>query len=304
METYTGIYEKTVGKILEIPKFTSKNSLGHTREFLRRLGNPQEQFKVIHVAGSNGKGSVCAFLESALRAAGKKTGLFTSPHLMHLEERFALEGKPCSRQDFVWAAEQAGQAAFAMVEEGLPHPTFFEYVFAIGMVIFARKQVEYAVLETGLGGRLDATNIVGRPILTVITSISLEHTEILGDTLGQIAAEKAGILKQGVPVVYDASEPEAEETIRKRADLLGCKAYPVRPEKIKILLNTGKKIDFFYDSGYYVTKVSVPSGAPYQAQNGAVAWQALECLMETEGIAREAAKQGIRRPWNPPHPLR
>ena len=108
METYTGIYEKTVGKILEIPKFTSKNSLGHTREFLRRLGNPQEQFKVIHVAGSNGKGSVCAFLESALRAAGKKTGLFTSPHLMHLEERFALEGKPCSRQDFVWAAEQAG----------------------------------------------------------------------------------------------------------------------------------------------------------------------------------------------------
>lgn len=293
METYTGIYEKTVGKILEIPKFTSKNSLGHTREFLRRLGNPQEQFKVIHVAGSNGKGSVCAFLESALRAAGKKTGLFTSPHLMHLEERFALEGKPCSRQDFVWAAEQAGQAAFAMVEEGLPHPTFFEYVFAIGMVIFARKQVEYAVLETGLGGRLDATNIVGRPILTVITSISLEHTEILGDTLGQIAAEKAGILKQGVPVVYDASEPEAEGIIRKRADLLGCKAYPVRPEKIKILLNTGKKIDFSYDSGYYVTKVSVPSGAPYQAQNGAVAWQALECLMETEGIAREAAKQGM-----------
>ena len=250
MENEIGTYKETVEKILEIPKFTSKNSLGHTREFLRRLGDPQESFKVIHVAGSNGKGSVCAFLESALRASGKKTGLFTSPHLMHLEERFALDGQPCSREDFVWAAELAGQAAFAMVEEGLPHPTFFEYVFAVGMLVFAKRNVEYAVLETGLGGRLDATNIVAKPLLTVITSISLEHTEILGDTLAQIAAEKAGILKPGVPVVYDASVPEAEEIIRKKAASLGCKAYPVRPEKIKILLNTGKKIDFSYYSFY------------------------------------------------------
>ena len=295
MENEIGTYKETVEKILEIPKFTSKNSLGHTREFLRRLGDPQESFKVIHVAGSNGKGSVCAFLESALRASGKKTGLFTSPHLMHLEERFALDGQPCSREDFVWAAELAGQAAFAMVEEGLPHPTFFEYVFAVGMLVFAKRNVEYAVLETGLGGRLDATNIVAKPLLTVITSISLEHTEILGDTLAQIAAEKAGILKPGVPVVYDASVPEAEEIIQKKAASLGCKAYPVRPEKIKILLNTGKKIDFSYDSGYYVTKVSIPFGAPYQAQNGAVAWQALECLMELEGIARHGQDPTPRR---------
>ena len=189
METY----EETLKKILEIPKFTSKNTLSHTREFLRRLGNPQDGCKAIHVAGSNGKGSVCAFIDSALRAGGKRVGLFTSPHLVHLEERFALDGKPCSRQELIWASGQVGQAAASMVQEGLPHPTFFEYIFAMGMVIFAHNTLQYAVLETGLGGRLDATNIIGRPLVAVITSISLEHTEILGDTLEEIAVQKAGI---------------------------------------------------------------------------------------------------------------
>ena len=105
METY----EKIVKRILEIPKFTSKNTLDHTREFLGRLGNPQDRFQVIHVAGSNGKGSVCAYIDSVLRAAGKRTGLFTSPHLVHLEERFVLEGKPCSQQEFVWAVNEVQQ---------------------------------------------------------------------------------------------------------------------------------------------------------------------------------------------------
>lgn len=211
-----GTYEETVERILEIPKFTTKNTLAHTREFLNRLGNPQNRFRVIHVAGSNGKGSVCAYIDSVLRMAGKKTGLFTSPHLVHLEERFALEGKPCSQQDFVHAADEVEQVVLAMEQDGLPHPTFFEYVFAMGMVIFAHGQVEYAVVETGLGGRLDATNIVEHPLLTVITSISLEHTEILGNKLEEIAAEKAGILKWGVPVVYDASQPKAEIVIEKK----------------------------------------------------------------------------------------
>ncbi len=289
METY----EETLKKILEIPKFTSKNTLGHTREFLRRLGNPQDGCKAIHVAGSNGKGSVCAFIDSALRAGGKRVGLFTSPHLVHLEERFALDGKPCSRQELIWASGQVGQAAASMVQEGLPHPTFFEYIFAMGMVIFAHNNIEYAVLETGLGGRLDATNIIGRPLVAVITSISLEHTEILGDTLEEIAVQKAGILKPGVPVVYDASLPEVEGVIVEKANSLHCEAYPVRQEKIKILLNTGKKIDFSYDSGYDVTKVSIPFGAPYQVQNAAVALQALGCISQAEGVSKEAVRQGF-----------
>ncbi|MFG6383089.1 MAG: bifunctional folylpolyglutamate synthase/dihydrofolate synthase [Lachnospiraceae bacterium] len=286
-------YEETVKGILEIPKFTSKNTLEHTREFLRQLGNPQDKFKVIHVAGSNGKGSVCAYIESVLRTAGKKTGLFTSPHLVYLEERFALNGKSCERQEFIWAERQVAQAVEEIRQKGLPHPTFFEYVFAIGMVIFAHNQVEYVVLETGLGGRLDATNVVEHPILTILTSISLEHTEILGDTLEKIALEKAGILKKGIPVVYDASIPEVETVIIKRANSLNCPYDSVNPKKIKILLNTGKKIAFSYDSGYDVTEVFIPFGAPYQVQNAALALQALKFLSKTEGISNKAIICGI-----------
>lgn len=290
-------YEETVRDILEIPRFTAKNKPEHTRELLRRLGNPQEKFKVIHVAGSNGKGSVCAYLDSVFRAAGKRMGLFTSPHLVNIEERFAVDGKACDRENFIWAAEQVRLVSDSMMQQGLPHPSFFEYIFAVGMVIFEKCQVEYAVLETGLGGRLDATNIVKHPILTVLTSISLEHTEILGETIAEIAMEKAGILKPGVPIVYDASLPEVVQVIEDCARRQRCPMYPVYSDKVKILLNTGKMIAFSYKSGYdgTVTKMEIPFGAPYQAENAAVALQALQCMAEDEGISSEALQQGFAR---------
>ena len=288
-------YEEIINEIEEIPKFTTKHPLPHTREFLRRLGNPQEQFKVIHVAGSNGKGSVCACIASILEKSGKRTGLFTSPHLADLEERFVTDGKQCTREEFVQAVEEVRVVVEQMEQEGIPHPSYFEYLFAVGMVIFHKKNVEYAVLETGLGGRLDATNVVEHPILTIITSISLEHTEILGDTIEKIAGEKAGILKSGVPVVYDASDSVAAEVIRQQAEKLNCRMFPIYPEKIKILLNTGKKIDFSYESRYDVTKVQIPFGAPYQAQNAAVALMAVNCLQETEHISSEAIREGMRK---------
>ena len=286
-------YEETVEAILEIPKFTTKNKLEHTKELLYRLGNPQKCFQVIHVAGSNGKGSVCAYIESVLRKAGKQTGLFTSPHLVCIEERFALNGKTCNRDDFLSAADQVSQVANQMVNEGLPHPTFFEYIFAVGMLIFAKAKVEYAVLETGLGGRLDATNIIENPILTVITAISLEHTEILGETIEKIAVEKAGILKQNVPVVFDASLPEVEQVVTQRAKELNCPIYAVFPKNIKILLNTGKKIAFSYVSGYDVTELEIPFAAPYQAYNAVIAYQAVNCLAKTKEIPNQAIMQGI-----------
>ena len=286
-------YEQIVSELLEIPKFTTKNKLEHTRHLLARLGNPQEQFKVIHVAGSNGKGSVCAYIDSVLRRAGKRTGLFTSPHLVWIEERFAVEGKPCSRELFVQAAEQVQRAAEDMAEDGFPHPTFFEFLFAVGMVIFAHSQVEYGILETGLGGRLDATNVVEHPLLTVITSISLEHTEILGDTIPKIAAEKAGILKFRVPVVYDASLSQVRRVVEEAAGKLECPLCPVFPENIKILLNNGKKIAFSYDSGYDVTKLEIPFAAPYQAGNAAVALKAVRRIAGEEGISEEAIRQGF-----------
>lgn len=286
-------YEETLQGILDIPKFTTKNSLEHTREFLKRLGNPQENFRIIHVAGSNGKGSVCAWIASVLRENGKQTGLFTSPHLVKIEERFETNEGPCTPKEFVETADLVQHIADDMVAEGMPHPTFFEYIFALAMMIFARKGMGYAVLETGMGGRLDATNVVASPLLTVITSISLEHTEILGDTIPKIAREKAGILKPGVPLVYDAAEQKASEVLKQRAKELGCPVVPVFPEKIKILLNTGKKIDFSYDSGYDVTGVTIPFGAPYQAVNAAIALQAVKYLQKTEQISEEAISRGM-----------
>ncbi|MEG1946748.1 MAG: folylpolyglutamate synthase/dihydrofolate synthase family protein [Lachnospiraceae bacterium] len=275
-------YEEILERILEIPRFTTKNTPEHTREFMKRLGNPQEEPHTIHVAGSNGKGSVCADIASVLRENGKRVGLFTSPHLVKIEERFQVDGIPCTPQEFTAAALLVQKTVDNMVSEGLPHPTFFEYIYAIGMIIFQENKVDYAVVETGLGGRLDATNCVKQPQLTVITSISLEHTELLGDTIEKIAAEKAGILKPGVPIVYDACVPEASKVIEERAISLGCARYPVNPKNIKILLNTGRKIDFSYESNYDVTKVSIPFGAPYQARNAAVALQAVNIISQTD----------------------
>ncbi len=288
-------YEDTVEEILEIPRFSAKNKPEHTRELLRRLGQPQNDFKIIHVAGSNGKGSVCAFIDSILRSAGKRVGLFTSPHLSYIEERFRVDGQPCERECFVRAAQAVQRAVDSMMQQGMPHPSFFEYVFATGMLIFAEYQAEYVVLETGLGGRLDATNIIERPLLTVITSISLEHTELLGDTIAKIAAEKAGIIRPGVPIVYDASLPEADRVIADCARQQACMAYPVFPDKVKILLITAKKIAFSYDCGYdgTVTKFEIPFAAPYQAQNAAIALQAVNCIAQSEKIPHTAIRQGL-----------
>lgn len=288
-------YEEIVNDIEQIPKFTTKHPLAHTKAVLERLGNPQEQFKVIHAAGSNGKGSVCACIASILKQSGKRVGLFTSPHLVELEERFVIDGSQCTREEFVEAVETVEIVVRQMEQEGIAHPSYFEYLFIVGMVLFQKKKVTYAVLETGLGGRLDATNVVEHPVFTIITSISLEHTEILGDTIEKIAGEKAGIIKPGVPVVYDASDKTAAEVIRQRAEALNCPMFPIYPEKIKILLNTGKKIDFSYESRYDVTNVQIPFGAPYQAQNAALALMAANGMQETEDISNEAIREGMRQ---------
>ena len=183
-------YQEAVAYIDETPKFTKKNSLEHTRAFLKRLGDPQENMKILHVAGTNGKGSVCSFLASMLKAAGKRTGLFTSPHLVKINERFVVDEEEIGDEEFLEAFHTVMDCVREMREEGYPHPTYFELLFLIGMKIFEKAGVEYLVLETGLGGRLDATNSIAHPLVTVITSISLDHTEILGDTIPKIAAEK------------------------------------------------------------------------------------------------------------------
>jgi dihydrofolate synthase/folylpolyglutamate synthase len=189
------------------------------------LDNPQNAFRSIIVAGTNGKGSVTAMVERALRAAGHRTGRYTSPHLTRLEERFALDGHPVDTTTLRKAAERVQRVVQRMLQSGEMDgdPTFFEFTTAVAFVLFQQQRVESAVLEVGLGGRLDATNIV-TPIAAAITSIDFDHQEQLGDTIESIAREKAGVIKPGIPVVCGSMPPEAERVIRRACEAAGATA--------------------------------------------------------------------------------
>jgi dihydrofolate synthase/folylpolyglutamate synthase len=196
---------------------TAKLGLERIRAVLDALGQPQRAFRIVHVAGTNGKGSTCAMIESGLRAAGIRTGLFTSPHLIEPTERIQIDGIPVTPAQFLRAFETVHLAAERCALDY--HPTYFETVTAMAFWIFRELSVETAVIETGLGGRLDATNVV-EPAITVITPIDFDHEMYLGHTLEAIAGEKAGILKRGVPAVFARQRPEAEAVLRARANEL------------------------------------------------------------------------------------
>lgn len=286
-------YEEICEYIYNIPKYTTKNGLDHTREMLRRLGNPQCQFQVIHVAGSNGKGSVCAFLHSVLHQANVHVGLFTSPHLIRMEERFMVDGRMCEREEFCDAFEQVRQVVISMEQDGLAHPAFFEYLFAMGMLIFAKREVRYLILETGLGGRLDATNIFDEPLMTIITSISMEHTEILGDTIEKIAWEKAGIIKSGVPVVFDGSNPTVSEVIKKVATERFSPYYQVKPTDFEICRFTEQYTEFTCTTNDHWMNIRIPFVAEYQCMNAMLAYRALRILPPELGLCPGVILRGM-----------
>ena len=197
-------YDQAVAYIMNTPKFTTKNTMEDTRAFLHALGGPDRGLSIIHVAGTNGKGSVCAYLRSVLEAAGRSVAVFTSPHLVDIRERIVIRGEMISKEAFLTAFLQIYEALDwqALEAGGGYHPTFFEYLFFMAMLVFAEERPDYCILETGMGGRLDATNAVSHKEIAVITHISLDHVEYLGHTLGAIAGEKAGIIQRGVPGVY------------------------------------------------------------------------------------------------------
>ncbi|MDO5538526.1 MAG: folylpolyglutamate synthase/dihydrofolate synthase family protein [Eubacteriales bacterium] len=288
-------YDEAVNYIYSVPKFTKKNEASNTVELINRLGRPERDMKIIHVAGTNGKGSVCAFLSSMLVKGGKKTGLFTSPHLVKINERFQIDNVPVSDEEFLKAYEEVWQIIQEMLRDGFFHPTYFEILFATGLVIFRNRSVEYLILETGLGGRLDATNVVEHPLAVVITSISLDHTEILGDTIEEIAGEKAGIIKEGVPVIYDGHDAAAEKVILERAAKMHAKAVGLHKEMYEITDKTDKSIDFRLNVGYYVRKTfAVPFPADYQAANGSLALLAMEVIDPEHEISPDMRMEALR----------
>ncbi len=254
---------------------TAKLGLDRIRRVLEALSNPQRAYRVIHVAGTNGKGSTCAMIDAGLRAAGIRTGLFTSPHLIEPTERIQIDGMQVSPQQF--------QRAFNVVHEIAEtldldcHPTYFETVTAMAFWLFRELKVETAVVEVGLGGRLDATNVV-EPALTVITPIDFDHEIYLGHTLESIAAEKAGILKAGVPAIFARQRPEAAAVLdRVAVDLAVAvrktESFPVR--------------DFQIDArGARFSGLCCPLAGEHQVENAITAAMALESLgVSPKGIA-------------------
>lgn len=269
-------YEEAVKYILDIPMFAQKIGRENLAGLLARLGNPEKHPHIIHVAGTNGKGSTCKMLATLLMKSGCRVGLFTSPHLVKINERIRINDEIISDEDFA--------RVFCQVKEKFTvHPSFFEVMFAMAAVYFNEQKVDYIIYETGMGGRLDATNIV-EPELTIITSIGYDHMEYLGDTLEKIAAEKAGIIKPGVPVIYFDRNPQVKAVIEKQAESRGAALYPV--EKTNYIINSlgHKTIDFSFHNGYYkYVHLKLGATALYQVENACLAVVAYSLLMKNIG---------------------
>ncbi len=292
-------YEEAVRYIEEIPKFTKKTALSHTERLLDELGHPEEGMKIFHVAGTNGKGSVCAYIRSMLMAGGYRTGFFTSPHLVKITERFQINQEPVGEEAFVRAFEQVMEAVRVRMGQGDEHPTYFETLFLTGLLLFREAGVDYVILEVGMGGRLDATNVVRKPLVCIITSISLDHTEYLGDTVSAIAGEKAGIIKPGVPVIYDAHDPGASAVISARAAELGCPSYALTQDMVQMIRSTTDGVDFRFlgpareEAEKDGRVLHIPQIAPYQMMNASLAWLAMDLLTEEHGIPEERRAAGL-----------
>lgn len=289
-------YQEITEYIEEIPKFSTKHPLEHTRKLLELLGNPQDQFRVIHVAGTNGKGSTCAYLASMFKAGGISCGFFTSPHLVDIRERFQVDGVMATEEDFIEVFSRVKEKIDEMMAAGEGHPSYFETLFVMGMLYFQKKHVDFCVLETGLGGRLDATNSVKAPLATIITSISLDHTEILGDTIEAIAGEKAGIIKPHIPIIYDGHVKAAADVIRAQAEKMEAPAYELKEDMYCIIENTREGITFSFHSEYCEdTVLKIPYIAPYQMMNASLAYLTMLVLKDVHGIREADLIRGIAR---------
>ena len=258
---------------------TAKLGLERIRAVLQALGRPQDRLRFVHVAGTNGKGSTCAMIESALRASGLRTGLFTSPHLAEPTERIRIDGAPISADRFADAFNRL---------LGL-HTTYFETVTAMALLVFAEERVDMVVLEVGLGGRLDATNVVS-PDLSVVTPVDFDHEAFLGKSLDSIAAEKAGILKPGVPAVFARQRPEAARVLDRRAAEL---SIPVARTADWLVsdLDIDPRGSRFRLTGERDLRLACPLAGEHQVENAVTAAVALARL----GIADSAIETGIAR---------
>lgn len=274
-------YTDALAYINDKDKFGSRLGLASIYKLMELLGNPQDSLKVIHVAGTNGKGSTSSYLSSCIKAAGYDVGLFTSPFLERFNERIQINGIDIPDEALGRITWDVKEAADKMVELGLEHPTTFEIITAIGFIYFKEQSVDYVVLEVGLGGRYDSTNVIKSSIASVITSIDYDHINELGDTLAKIAYQKAGIIKENGLVISYEQDPEAGDVIKEVARSLGAKIYNSKNENIEIIkeTDTGNTFNYKYEDQYIDTIKTTMIGE-YQVYNASLAITTLLVLRE------------------------
>lgn len=286
-------YSKAVEYLLDIPKFTKNKDNTNLRKILECMGNPDKDMKIIHVAGTNGKGSTCSFVNNILMAAGKTVGMFTSPHLVKINERIKINGQDISDDKFFRAFLDVKEMVDKIIKEGGEHPTFFEYIFLVGIRALSEAKVEYGIFEVGLGGRLDATNIFEEPLVSIITSVSMDHMEILGDTIEKIAMEKAGIIKAEVPVVYYGEDKKVDRIIKKEVEKKKTIGFSIKNSDIKINSKTNKAIDFCFANSYdKYGCFEVPFVMEYQTRNAALAICATKLILKD--LDEETIGKGLK----------
>ena len=251
--------------------------LDSIRRLLERLGDPQKELKIVHIAGTNGKGSVLAMLSGALFRAGFRTGAYSSPELAEHRDMFRINGKMIPKTEFAKSMEQVSRAAEELAAEGYPHPTYFEVDTALAFLWFREKKCDIAVVETGMGGLEDATNVIPAPLVCVLASISMDHMGVLGDTLEEIAAQKAGIIKPGSRVVSLLQKPEAMRVIEEACEKQGCPLIVADPRKASGIRRSLKGQRFSYKG---LKDLFLSLAGTWQIDNAVLALEALQALSE------------------------
>jgi dihydrofolate synthase/folylpolyglutamate synthase len=300
------LYSRLNYEWLGMPPANGQLRLGRMRRLLRKMGDPHLPLRIIHIAGTKGKGSTAAMMAAALTASGVRTGLYCSPHLHRLEERFTIDGRACSSSELAALVDEVKESVDQLEQgpalDGNRGPTFFEITTAMGLLYFARRGAGVVVLEVGMGGRLDSTNVV-HPALSVITTISFDHTRQLGNSLSAIATQKAGILKRGRPGVIGVRDPEARQAIRHVAERRRCplreldrdfwyESIPPAPPVTRPTAGVVTARSWRTDWG----SLTLPLLGPHQAHNAAVALAGLDMLAELEpslAVSREHVARGF-----------
>ena len=281
-------YERCLSRMFALHRFGIKLGLETIETILSAVGNPQRDYRCIHIAGTNGKGSVAAMLATILTQAGYRTGRYTSPHLERFNERICIDNAPIDDEAVVASCERIQD-----VQNLNRQPTFFEYTTAMALYEFSRRNVDWAVIETGMGGRLDATNTI-RPALSIVTNISLEHRAYLGNTIAAIAAEKAGIIKAGVPVVTGVTQKSARQCIIKTAESRDAPVF-LMGRDFRCRRQGGLKLTY-HGSSHTWTDLELGLSGAHQVDNAALVLAACEILTNA-GLARlplEAIGKGLK----------